>query len=83
MATSIDPSFNPYTNPNLDADLSNTIGKMRGSRKTINANQFLIKADSAVDGRKNSDTEETTTQDRTRSGATGSGGSNNRRSMSH
>ena len=72
----MDPALNPYTNPNLDADLSSTIGKMRGTRKKINANQFLLpKEDAQAD-------EETTTQDRTRSGATGSGGSNNRRSMS-
>ncbi len=34
----VDPQLNPYTNPNLDADLSATI--KRGTRKTINAQEF-------------------------------------------
>lgn len=69
----LDPQLNPYTNPNLDADLSSTI--KRGNRKTINAQEFQLKE--AKEPGVKSDSE--TTHDRTCSGPTGSGGSSTRR----
>ena len=38
----IDEKVNPYTNPNLDAELSMTIGKNKASRTKIDAQKFLI-----------------------------------------
>lgn len=63
--------INPYLNPNLDADLSMTIGKRKANRKQINTENFLLKE--ITDNKKNSDTEDTT-HDRTRSLASGENG---------
>ena len=68
MSQAVEENLNPYTNPNLDADLSITIGKSKASRTKIDAQQFLIKDKSEI-------INEETTQDRTRSAVTGSASS--------
>lgn len=68
MSQAVEENLNPYTNPNLDADLSITIGKNKASRTKIDAQQFLIKDKSEI-------INEETTQDRTRSAVTGSASS--------
>ena len=57
-----DDALNPYTNPNLDADLSNTIGKNKANRKKIDTNQFLMKS-----VQEENNEEEDTTHDKTHS----------------